>query len=655
MGFGARVDGLLTAGACAIALLASQSALSEGGNVEIKAFSLEKTELENYGIGKFPLEGEVESLLAQGGVPKGWRPSGAGRSLYLDLMEPIVRMAAGWVNAQGAVIDPCIKKEWAQTSPRFASSAAILLREGRIQDLKETVFKVMDHCCGKLPTPAAKSESPDFWMRELATAYICLKGVAPEERLENWKASLAKVEPEAIYREVDLSHAKLKKLHNWAVYSSSGESMRESAGIGGGSFLWGDGFFDVYMESQFAHITELGMYRDPNDPITYDITTRLQFASALAFGYKGPLRPALEEALRRGGLTTLLFVSPEGYVPYGGRSAQFNFQEAMTAALCELEARRYKSSNPELAGAFKRQAHLGVEQTRLWLEESPIRHIKNRFPPETQHGCDPYGQYSVYSLLASSFLGLAALYADDSIEERPAPSELGGYVLEVSPAFHKVFASCQGSYVEIDTEADPHYDATGIGRVLLKGIPPPLPLAAPFPAHPKIIMAKGSEAPEQPMALGPEWDEDGKPKRLAEWGAGCKRKLNVIAKGKELVEFEIVYVKGPLRISERIAVDAKGVRIRCAATRDGKPLEGLRYIVPVLESDGKLKAESTMSDGKAETAFQGAKVSVEHNCGAGELRKELFANRNGVYKALALTQAKGGEIELFIKGAPAAR
>ena len=98
------------------------------------------------------------------------------------------------------------------------------------------------------------------------------------------------------------------------------------------------------------------MYREPGDPITYDMTTRLQLAAALWYGYDGKLKPHLDELLRRGGITTLFFVSPDGYAPFGGRSGQFNFQEGIISALCEIEAERYKQRYPLLAGAFKRQA-----------------------------------------------------------------------------------------------------------------------------------------------------------------------------------------------------------------------------------------------------------------------------------------------------------
>ena len=159
-------------------------------------------------------------------------------------------------------------------------------------------------------------------------------------------------------------------------------------------------------------------------------------------------------------------------MPYGGRSSQFNFQEIILSAMFELEAQRYKQTNPKLAGAFKRQAHLGALVTRRWLMDmQPLRHIKNGFDPATRHGTDSYGQYSVYSLLTSSFLGLAALFADDQIVESPAPSELAGYVVELPDAFHKIFAAVRGCYVQIDTQADLKHDATGIGRVHFSGTP----------------------------------------------------------------------------------------------------------------------------------------------------------------------------------------
>ena len=182
-----------------------------------------------------------------------------------------MRLAAGWVDEKGAVIDPALNREWNQTTPRFVSSAAILLRFGRCPELLDTVRRAMTYSCSRLPETEVRESSPDFWMRELATAWYCLKPLVPPEESEAWRARLAAVEPENIYKFTDPAHKKLKEFHNWAVYSSGGESMRDSLGIGGGDFLWGNRFFDVYMAGQLHRLTPEGMYRDPGDPITYDI------------------------------------------------------------------------------------------------------------------------------------------------------------------------------------------------------------------------------------------------------------------------------------------------------------------------------------------------------------------------------------------------
>ena len=81
----------------------------------------------------------------------GFQPTGLNRDAYLDLMEPIVRLAAGWVDEKGAVIDPALNREWNQTTPRFVSSAAILLRFGRCPELLDTVRRAMTYSCSRLP------------------------------------------------------------------------------------------------------------------------------------------------------------------------------------------------------------------------------------------------------------------------------------------------------------------------------------------------------------------------------------------------------------------------------------------------------------------------------------------------------------------------
>src|SRR5690554_6074611 len=62
----------------------------------------------------------VASILAQP-EPSGWCPTEVDRSFYLDLMEVILNVAAGWQDERGAIIDPEKGVEHGQTSSRFVA------------------------------------------------------------------------------------------------------------------------------------------------------------------------------------------------------------------------------------------------------------------------------------------------------------------------------------------------------------------------------------------------------------------------------------------------------------------------------------------------------------------------------------------------------
>lgn len=583
-----------------------------------------------------------------------------------------MRTAAPWQDARGAIIDPVAGKECGQTSPRFAAPGAILLAYGRAPDLREPVYRAMDWSCASLA--AQRAESADFWTRELATAFLCLVPVAPPARVAQWRRDLSSVVPERAYQSISVDGSTLSQLHNWSVYAAAGEWLREAAGLGppAPGCLWGGAFFDKYMGPQRCHFTEHGMYRDPGDPITYDITTRLQVATALAFGYDGPLRMDYEELLRRGGLTLLLLVSADGYVPYGGRSSQFQFQEAIVAALCELEARRYRTSDARLAGAFKRQAHLSALATRRWLTDmTPLRHIKNGFPPADSWGRDTYGHYSVYSLLTASFFGLAALFADDTIPETPAPAESGGYLLNLgvataapgaAGAFHKLVAAAGGSQIVIDTNADPHYDATGLGRFTCRGVPLELGPGMPFCATPYFVLAE-AHRPPCPTAVGPAWEASangngatpgaGQWVRLAELSADLAASVDVTRTEPGMVAFTVTYkhAGSGMTVVESFALTDGRVAIRASVSRHAVPVTRIRYLVPLLVTDGEARSVIGLEPGRVSVAYRGAQLRVEFDPTLhAELEPTPIGNRNGLYRCLVLeAESDGVEVTLALR------
>ena len=83
---------------------------------------------------------KVHDIL-QKNVPEDWLPSGIDRNYYLDIIERIVRTAEPWVDNNGAVIDPVLKYEHGQTSPRFASSCAVAIYFGRCMEFKEKLLE----------------------------------------------------------------------------------------------------------------------------------------------------------------------------------------------------------------------------------------------------------------------------------------------------------------------------------------------------------------------------------------------------------------------------------------------------------------------------------------------------------------------------------
>ena len=636
-------------------ILSLTSAISIYGQpaspVPLSPFTASAYALRNIGLGDYPYEETVAGLLSSP-VPRAWKGSHVSKHTYLDMMEKIVRMAATWVDADGAVIDPYFEAEFGQTTPRFVSSASILLHFGRIEDLKPLVIRSMTYSCTRLANRTA--ESPDFWMRELSTAFICLEPKVSKKLAQSWEALFKKVDPEKTYKVVDPSGERLGQLHNWAVYSSGGEYTREAFGLTSpsGKFLQGKRFFDTYMQPQLVHFTKEGMYRDPNDPITYDITTRLQIANALAYGYDGALKDTYSELLRRGGLTMLLFTSPNGMAPYGGRSGQFQFQEGIIVALSELEANRYKNTNERLAGAFKRQAHMSALSMKRWIVDmDPLRHIKNGFIPEAQHGIDRYGKYSVYALYCSSVLGLAALYADDTVREYPAFSETGGYLFELYPAFHKVFAMVKDTHIEIDTKGDFHYESTGLGRFHFANVPAELGLSMSFTSTPNYRMADTLKA-DEPYAIGPAWKSHDMVYSLASLSPDLAHKLTASQITRDTIAFDIQYQTGntvDATVHQRYKLFEQNVSITTRIDDRKVKVDSVYFIVPLLVSTGLSESDIVQYPGKVTVNYLRHRYTVEFERNSeATVDKDLFANRNGIYRNLTIRKP-GNEMRVNLK------
>lgn len=534
-------------------------------------------------------------------------PVGVGREYYLDLAERIMRTAVNWQHESGMVIDPYLKNEANSGSARFVGALGQLIKAGRCLDLVDACIKSYEHCLSRLEEVASY---PEFWTKELVYGWEALHDKIDGERRERWRQTWLSHDPRHYYGCVTEQLS-----HNFWVFALAGEFLKQKAGLEGDMDLVDEGIGLLLND-----FTELGMYRDPNDPMIYDTVVTQQFALIMDCGYDGKWAQTIDELCRRAGLTSLLYQSATGQMPFGGRSNQYHFGEGHFSCLCEsLASRCRRKGDDVMAAVFKRAARRAALSTSAWvLEMIPFRHLKQGFPPAMLHGIDAYGSAGVYALLAASLFGTAYHLADDTIEEVVTPAELGGYVVDLWPAFHKVFAGCGGYSIEIDTKADHHYDATGLGAVHKIDIRPETALSASLShdanyltnttvrhthASLPIIQRPGSLAVQldvaafereiiKNLAFGPAWkDTDGVEHRLADFETEIEDvAVEMLCEAQEEVSFRVVY-RGDLGacrcIVETYRIFADGIDYR--ATLDNDSLTPY-LLVPLLKTDGKQRS-----------------------------------------------------------------
>ncbi|MBE6542248.1 MAG: hypothetical protein E7672_07365 [Ruminococcaceae bacterium] len=364
--------------------------------------------------------------------------------------------------------------------PRLTSNMGILISRGRRVDLLPLFLEMMDFCCYWIPKVKAAN---DFSVREIVFCILEVEksGIVDKERIELWKSNLKEIDPETCYNSVAKTRFDVK--FNWTAFVAVSEFARQKEGL---TLVDNSEFIETQLATQLNWLDENGMYRDSGTiwdgavypPIVYDFVPRGLFSILLHLGYRGKYYAEIDAALRKAGLITLEMLSSAGEAPYGGRSNQFIHNETWMAIIFEFEAKRYmKEGNVALAQRFKEAANRAVSSVELWLSKEPVRHIKNRYPTETQYGCQGYAYFDKYMITTASFLYLAYLICDDSIEA--ADFDTSPTAIKTSSDFHKVFMRCGEYSVEFDTCADPHYESNGLGRVHRRGAPATICMSMP--------------------------------------------------------------------------------------------------------------------------------------------------------------------------------
>ncbi|MBR6373348.1 MAG: hypothetical protein IKS20_09215 [Victivallales bacterium] len=416
------------------------------------------------------------------------------KSRYIDLMEKVL---SAYTNEHIDRYYNDVKTGGLKEHgfPRLTADIGILIAHGKRTDLKERLQKMMDLCCDEMPSH--KKCANDFSVKEIIFALIEMEKhkTFPQAKIDEWKEKLKAITVEKcydIYAEKEDS-----KVFNWAAFTMLSEWMRYHIGIAPKD----ERFIDIQAASQWQWVEENGMYRDPNEPMVYDLVTRGLFALLLHFGYRGKYFEQWDNALKKAGLLTLRMLSVSGEIPYGGRSNQFPHNEAHLAIILEYEAVRYaKMGDMKTAGQFKAAVLRALSNIEGWLAQKPITHVKNRFPRETKYGCENYAYFDKYMITAASFLYVAYLLCDDSIPAAEIDDKTGDS-WQSSDYFHKLFLRAGNYFAEYDYRADYHYDASGLGRLHRKGAPSAICLSTPGTGTPQYTVNAEDAIP---FAIVPE-------------------------------------------------------------------------------------------------------------------------------------------------------
>ena len=505
---------------------------------------------------------------------------------------------------------------------RLTSNIGILISHGRRCDLLPRFICMMDLCCETIPHVKAAN---DFSVREII---CCLweverSNILPKSTTDRWRMLLSHIEPTKCYDK--FAKTPTDKVRNWALFTAVSEYFRQSAGLCDSSE-----FIDIQLASQLQWIDGNGMYMDNSksdvhQPIMYDLVPRGLFSLLLHFGYRGKYFEEIDSLLKRSALHTLRMQSSIGEMAFGGRSNQFLHNEGWLCAIFEYEAQRYaREGNYALAAEFKRGIEKAITLTEHWLSKSPIRHVKNRFPTESGYGCEGYAYFDKYMITTASNFYAALQMCDEAIpSDASTPSVCDTFV--TSEHFHKVFMRCGDYYAELDINADPHYDASGLGRIHKFGAPSAICLSVPCPKAPNY---KLDVTDNIALSLCPGIMIDGDPRFATDTDTKYRVISTTAENGIAETDVECTFANGK-RVSVCYSLSRDGVNI--TASGDGEIL----FMLPAFYFDGESYTEITLADRSLSVSYEGYTcryITDGEICDTGH----IGANRNGHYRAFCV-------------------
>lgn len=522
--------------------------------------------------------------------------------------------------------------------PRLTANIGILLSFGKVPHLKDLFVRMMDACTLQMPavsTAKYGGYGNDFSVFEVCN---CLKAIKDadlfdKETVNTWYDRMRGFLPRQGY--TARAKDKMTPIGNWAAFSGLSEIAREKIlGVADTEFI------ETQIASQLLSVNASGLYKDPGNPVVYDLGPRVLFALMLKFGYDGESAKALSAILEKSADITAKMQSVTGEIPFGGRSNQMVFNEMEMASVMEYYADFYhRKGDTEKAGKAKAGAVLAVNRTMAYLNREVATHAKNAYDHDLKIGCEQYAYFNKYMITTASYAYFSYLLCNESILPTVSVAEKGGYVAQMDDDFHKLFLNAGDYFAEIELRADFHYDAGGLGRIHKKNCPSDICLSVPFPADEKQGYQTENKN-SRPMSLCCYAENEGETlygsERYAEYRVLKQEADEDIAKAT----VECVLSKDITAITE-YTVTRSGVEISLSGAPEGG------FMLPAFLFDGARETEIEEKDGSISIGYQGSTCVYTFD---GEiLDREVFYNRNGRYRVYKVKTDKV-KIEMHEKG-----
>jgi hypothetical protein len=215
-------------------------------------------------------------------------------------------------------------------------------------------------------------------------------------------------------------------------------------------------------------------------------------------------------------------------------------------------------------------------------------------------------------ITVASNLYAAYLICDDSIPTLSAPDH-DSVIFQSSIHFHKLFMRSGGYFLEFDTDADPHYDSSGLGRVHRYGAPSPICMSLPCPGNPNYSICTDEKICAS-LCPGKIIDE------VLVFTCDIDEKVNVTDLSCNSATLDY-----PLGLQADYKISEEGVAV--TVTGDGKVL----HMLPAFSYDGEVETEITLVNNVLQIKYEGWVCQYTSNGKILELGKTA-RNRNGYYK-----------------------